>query len=38
MSGPGPATIHLRPATLYLLQQESFSYFLHETHFKGGWL
>jgi hypothetical protein len=36
MSGPRPATVPLRPATLRHLQQESFSYFLHETSRRTG--
>jgi hypothetical protein len=36
MSGRRPATNHLRPATIHLLQQETFSYFLHETNRRNG--
>jgi hypothetical protein len=36
MTGRRPATDHLRPATIHLLQEETFSYFLHETNRRNG--
>ena len=36
MSRPRPATDHLRPATIHLLQEETFAYFIHETNRRNG--